>query len=390
MSRRGLLAVVLLTASCSKSQMVDRAMSGAPHPSPLPATATHSAYKLLAGDMHCHVRPPDSEAHVTRELPLTVKLAREEGLDFVVLTPHVPARFTTSRDERRWVSRTQRMLRDRVAATDASDVVLVPGMEYTDHRFGHVGVAFADLDAVLAETPEDAPPERFFERWVARGGVLTINHPVLKPLAGAPFAQLRADLSWRGFDPTQSVPSEMAWVTQHAHALETFNLSVTHLRDQFMVGDVERSLREATSVADRASRDQKRKIAAVGGTDSHGDYLRATTWVLAKEKTKESIAEAIASARTCVRGPEACSFEARAAGEGEKFQSVGTAILARDSIEARAVGGPVRIVVNGATAARAAAGEIVRVPVPETCALVRAIVDASWSSPIYVNCLWAR
>jgi hypothetical protein len=261
-------------------------------------------------------------------------------------------------------------------------------MEYTDHRFGHVGVAFADLDAVLAETPETAAPEQFFRSWTSHGGILTINHPVLKPLPDAPFAQLRADLSWRGFDPKQNVPSEMSWVTQHAQAVETFNLSVTHLRDQFVVGDAERSLREATSLVDRASRDQKRRIAGVGGTDSHGDYLRATTWVLAKEKTKDSIAEAIGGARTCVRGPEACSFEAR--GEGERFEPVGASVTAHDAIEARASGGHLRVLVNGVVTARARAGETIRVPVPQTCSLVRAVVGASWSSPIYVNCPWAR
>lgn len=388
--RRVLLLLAVFAAGCSRSQMVDRAMSSAPRPAaPAPPAPRRSPYQLLAGDMHCHVLPPDSETHVTRDLATTVALAKQEKLDFVVLTPHVPARFFADAEKRRWVVETQRALRERVSAW-GSDVVLVPGMEYTDHRYGHVGVAFADLDAVLAETPLGASPEKFFERWVARGGVLTINHPVLKPLPGAPFAILRADLSWRGFERGRSVPPEIAWVTTHAQSIETFNLSVTHLRDQFIVGDVERSLREASSLTDRASRDQHRKIAAVGGSDSHGDYLRGTTWVLATARTPDGIRDAIANARTCVRGPEACSFEARAAASSDRWQPVGTAFLAEGAIEVRAFGGPVRILVNGAIAARAQDGEVVRVPVSDGCTLVRAVVGPSWSSPIYVNCLWAR
>lgn len=30
---------------------------------------------------------------------------------------------------------------------------MIPGFEYTDHEYGHVGVSFADLDAVLADVP---------------------------------------------------------------------------------------------------------------------------------------------------------------------------------------------------------------------------------------------
>ena len=52
---------------------------------------------------------------------------------------------------------------DPVLGNKNAPITLV---EYTDYQFGHVGVAFADLDAVLADVSTEeatAHPERFFE-----------------------------------------------------------------------------------------------------------------------------------------------------------------------------------------------------------------------------------
>lgn len=50
--------------------------------------AVPAPYTILAGDLHCHIRPPDWAEHVARGLPETIDLARAEGLDFVSLIPH--------------------------------------------------------------------------------------------------------------------------------------------------------------------------------------------------------------------------------------------------------------------------------------------------------------
>ena len=110
---RGLLASlagVALSAAlgCAplKPRVVDLAMSSAYRPalggasgrgaslaSDLTKRPIAPPYQLLAGDFHCHVQPPDSEGEVSRGVPETIELARRERLDFVVLTPHVWARF---------------------------------------------------------------------------------------------------------------------------------------------------------------------------------------------------------------------------------------------------------------------------------------------------------
>jgi len=380
------LALALGGLGCSKGQLIDVTMSGSSHAS------SHRGLQvgermILAGDLHCHVLPPDAPYHVSRELPEVLSLAQEESLDFVVLTPHVPARFFMDDELRGWVLRTQQTLRTRIERLKPS-LVVIPGFEYTDHHYGHVGLAFADPSEVLAGlTAEGARenPERFFELWVARGGILTINHPVNRPLPRSPFHELAYDLSWRGFSKG-AVPPEVAWITDHAQTVETFNTTVTELRDLFVVGEEDRSLREAAHLADRIARTQHRRFAAVGGSDSHGHWLRATTFVLATERSTEGIRQALAAARTCVRGPEACTLEVRP--RGGAWLGVGDSITTPTAtFEGRASGDDVTFLVNGAIVATARSGEVVSFPVPAgRCSIVRAIVGRSWSSGIYANC----
>jgi hypothetical protein len=396
--------------------MIDLAMGSAPRPARRTTSTTRiGPYEVLAGDLHCHVLPPDAEWHVSRELPDTARIANNEGLDFVVLTPHVPARFFLDPEMREWVRATQKVLRARAsaittnAANTGNNVLLIPGMEYTDHRFGHVGLSFADVDEVLDSLNADdmlVRPALFFERWQARGGLATINHPVLRPLPKAPIWQLRYDLSWRGFPRADSAVEpnvfaafpEIRWLTEHADSIETHNLSIGHLRDQYMVGDPDWTMRDGTHLVDRVSRSQERRVTPVGGTDSHGNWLRPTTWVLSTERTPTAIRDGIAAGRTCVRAPEACTLEVR--GADGAFHPVGASLTSHCpvptprkapplQIEARVHGGPATYFVNGAIAAHGSDGELVEIPMTGHCSLVRVVVGLSHSAPVYVDCPWA-
>src|SRR5262249_40568414 len=134
-----------------------------------------------------------------------------------------------------------------------------------------------------------------------------------------------------------------------------------------------------------------RRISAVGGSDSHGFWLRPTTWVLATERSRAGIRDAVVAGRTCVRGPEACSLEVR--GADGAFHVAGAAVTSKAFfVEARASGGATSYYVNGAVAATGDSGALVRVPVPGRCALLRVVVGAergSWSGPVYVDCPFA-
>ena len=108
------------------------------------------------------------------------------------------------------------------------------------------------------------------------------------------------------------------------------------------------------------------------------------------------IREALTNGRTCVRGPEACTLELRLAGAQNAWLQVGDSITAEAeagapspplAFEARASGDATTFVVNGEIVAAGLRDQVVPLAVPANrCSLVRAVVDRSWSSSIYVNC----
>jgi hypothetical protein len=377
----------------------------APAPSsPRPAAVAAPRYELLAGDLHCHVRPPDSEGDVVRGVAETVDLARREGLDFVVLTPHVEARFFESAAQREAVLAGRAALRAELAREDVSRTVFVLGMEYTDHAYGHVGASFADLEQVLADVPvaeARAHPQRFFERFVARGGLLVVNHPLVTPL-DVPFHVARWNVSWRPWTSLRPSPPEIEAVDRLAQGFEAYNMAVTELRDRYLLGETEHSLRATLDRIDEQIRTQGRRISPMGGTDSHSHYLRATTFVLSEGRSEAAIRAALVEGRVCIRGPEACSLEARAAvrdaevdapaarAEGE-WVGVGGAVFGVDAVEVRANGDEIDVLVDGTVMSSPEAGHVVKVAVdPRRCSLLRARVDDGFSAPIYVNCGFAR
>jgi hypothetical protein len=358
---------------------------------PAPGPKRRGDFLLLAGDLHCHVSPPDSPGHVNRDLHQTIELAKAEGLDFVLLTPHVRARFFADPERRAAFVFGQRALAAALAGEDLGDLMVMRGFEYTDWEQGHLTMGFADPEAVLDAVPLETAqsrPEAFFEAWLARGGVFAINHPVLTPLPNFPLRAARGDLSWRALETPGPFPPEIAFATHHAQGIETFNLAVTHMRDGLLLGDGDRSLRHASYLLARRARVEGRRIAAFGGTDSHTHHLRAATWVMATARTPAAIRDAIVAGRTCVRSPDACSFEARevGAGGGDAWQGVG-ASLQSAHIELRATAGASTLFRDGVPVASLAAGQLARVDVePSRCTVFYARVGDGISSPIYAGC----
>lgn len=380
------VALALFLTGCTKSQIVDFAMSSAPHHAS--SNIRIGGYQLLAGDMHCHVQPPDAPYHVSRGFSETLRLAERENLDFVVLTPHVNSRFFLDADARAWVQRTQHDIRNRIVALSThseipTDVLIIPGMEYTDYLHGHIGLGFANIDTVLAAVSVDeanAHPERFFQAWQAEGGTITINHPFLTGLPKAPIAELHYDLSWRPDDPRFP---ELKYLSDHADAVETWNESIGHVRDRYFIGDPAWELRQATHLVESEGKSRAqsgRRIAPVGGSDSHGSWLRPTTWVLATARTPEAIRDAIEHGRTCVRAAAACTFEARTTGD---WAQVG-ASLATDpehTVELRARG-DARYFVNGVMLEDG----VSTIHTDRRCTTIHAVINDGVSAPIYVDC----
>lgn len=397
-SALALAALLSGATACSSTKytLMDSAIaSGAHHPPVMPAgqkgEGAEDSYLLLAGDLHCHVSPPDSPFHVIRGFDDTVRLAEKEGLDFVVLTPHVRARFFQDASMRQRALAGNRLLRDAIAHAPPGRTLFFPGFEYTDSRYGHAGGGLGDLEATLAEVSvEDAQvhPARFFERYLANGGVLVVNHPLTTPVRSVlasvvPIAG--ADLSWRPFTAQGPFPEEIDFLHHHAQTFEAFNLSTTELRDRYLLGDREATLRTLLARLDRESVLQGRAIAPVGGSDSHSFHLRATTFVLARERSEAAIREAIVSGRTCVRNPVACGFQARA--PGGEWVPVGGRLRGVSAVDVRAPGDGVEVFRDGELVATPARLDVARVATPEDrCSVLRVRVEAGFSAPIYANC----
>ncbi len=389
-------AVSLLTGCSSlatslQHRAVDTAMAIAYRPADRGkrlVLASGHTYEVLAGDLHCHVSPPDGTSHVIRGLGETARLATSEGLDFVVLTPHVRARFFASERGRAYVLAQQAALREAIRGLPRSDVLFIPGLEYTDSQFGHVGVSFSDIDRLLDALPlheARAHPERFFERHVAAGGLLVVNHPFTTP-TNFVVRISRADLSWRPFtQPGLSTPPEIDAVSRLAQGYEAFNLTTTDLRDRFLLHDHDRSLRQTLEKLDTEIVRQHRRMAPVGGSDSHSHHLRPTTFVLAESRTPAAVRDAIAAGRTCVRDPGACTFRVRA--PGGDWVPVGGALEGVREIEVVADGGAVEVRRAGEVVARPEPGVVSRMSLPDSsCAVLRARVGVGESAAIYVNC----
>jgi hypothetical protein len=379
--------VALASLGCSRHDLVDFAMGSAYRPAAPPVVYGSPLLQIVSGDLHCHVAPPDDASDVTRALPATADLAKAEGIDFVVLTPHVWSRFFMDAKLRSIVQEGQRDLRAAIAIeTKRTGVLFIPGFEYTDQQYGHVGVSFGDLDAVLSDVPladAQAHPEKFFEQWVAHDGVLSIHHPLVTPIPGSSFSMAKADLSWRPFTAPGKFPAEIDAVTRLAQGHEVFNLTATHLRDRYLLHDGLATIRASLARLDQEVRTQGRRIAALGGSDSHEDHLRAATFVLTPARTIDAIRTAIVSGRTCVRDGAACTFTARS--PGGTLARVGDAVSGSE-LAVSATGDDIEIFLDGDPVATPKSDQPAKIKVPERCAVLRARVGKGWSSPIYANC----
>ncbi len=390
-------AAALFTSGCGarpvSHHLLDALMAGAHRPAPLeePVFAEPDEFGrrfvLLSGDMHCHVRPPDSPRHVSRGMAETIELARGEGLDFVVLTPHVHALFFQDEEERAEVLAELDALKKSLPPPQLGHPLFLVGFEYTDHQYGHVGVGFADLGEVLAAVPTSealAHPERFFQEWTRRGGILVINHPLLTPMDSF-IGRAKWNLSWRPFTAEGPYPDEILAAGRLAQTYEAYNLAVSELRDRYLLRDTVKTMEETFARMDREIVAQGRPMTPVGGSDSHSGHLRAATFVLSHGRTEAAIREAISAGRVCVRDPLACSFSARAP-EG-RWLPPGSSLHDVDRVLARAGGEDVEILVNGSKYRPSAPGEPVSVPLERgRCAVIRARVGRGYAAPIYANC----
>ncbi|MFC7406292.1 CehA/McbA family metallohydrolase [Georgenia alba] len=216
---------------------------------PAPSTPRASDRRLpapegltwFAGDFHAHSTHSDGE----QSLGELAGLAVRNGLDFLAVTEH----NTVSHHP----------LLPGIGA--AHDLTLLPGQEVTTPR-GHAN-AFGDIGWVDFREP----PDRWVRDVAARGGLLSINHP------------LQGEWAWQ--HPLTEPPDalELAHVSWFAHPTATAPWA---LLARWRPG-----------------------VTLLGGSDyhnpSHG-YLPGTpaTWVLAEDRSVEALLDAARAGRTAV------------------------------------------------------------------------------------------
>jgi len=360
---------------------------------PAPAVAGEP-FQLLGGDFHCHVSPPDWDQEANRDLAGTVALAKQEALDFVVLTPHVGARFFLDEDRRREEIEALAVLRGEIARQKPGGPLLIAGFEYTDHRQGHLGFSFGDLDRLLARLSVGQlarRPQDFMQGWVDAGGLIVVNHPLVTPLDST-FDIARADLSWRPWTrpdaETGVFPPEIVAANRVAQGFEAYNLTAAHMRDRYLSHPGPGTYLETLARLDTEILAQQRRMVPLGGSDSHENHLRATTFVLARSRTIDGIREAVLAGRVCVRDWRACTLRART--PGATWQPPGAAFAGTSRLEVRATGADVRVLVNGTLAAHPRSGQVATLTLdPDHCSVIRAEIDGGAAAPLYANCAFA-
>jgi hypothetical protein len=261
----------------------------------------------FAGDVHMHVSPPDDPDDVQMSPAQIAAAARDNHLDFVVLTPHLwPGRWAKPNRER-----FQREWRQLAAAAQAErGVTLIPGVEWStgDGHFTVTGTDIAALDR-----------DDFLAAAHAAGAFISVNHPFAVPTRIGHIRASHFDMSYR------------VWTTgakgfTRIDGVEVWNvpLGLANLisRPGGRTGE-ERAWTEANRVVHA----EHRPLSAVAGTDNHMRNVTATTWVLATDTSPAAILAALRAGATCVGGTDAGSLKIR--GDGRDWKRIGEAVTGK-------------------------------------------------------------
>jgi len=283
----GLIAVI----GCSSP-------AAAPSPEPPPSRpGKPDLRRWIPGDVHMHVAPPDTDVDLS--VAGVAKAAREVGMEWVVLTPHLWGSVRGERYDKQW-----RDMAKQARATKG--ITLIPGIEWTT-RTGHFTVAGVDVTALGADILQSARD---------RGGFVSVNHPFAVPTRIPGVSASHYDLSYRVWADNTGTPAPIIGV-------EVWNVPLGFANVISRPGGKTGEER-AWASADLLARTKRQRVAAVGGTDNHKQAVMATTWVLADSASEAAVLDALRSGATCVGSPDAGSLEARA--DGGAWVRIGGAV----------------------------------------------------------------
>lgn len=298
----GAAAVVVflaaLAAACGPGETTARAQDGPRRGTPSPApplekppekppekpTPSAPALRWIVGDLHVHVSPPDAVGHSSYDVAKLVAKAREQGLDFVVLAPHDADRSFPSggKDPVSGQDLAASQAASALAAPPAPGpdgrpgpaprpILVVSGWEYTRAFPGHQTLAFFRMSDVASLDGDEKP-----RRVIRDGGLAVVNHPFFRPVKMAPpfdgiLASAKIDWSgdwrWKPFFGEGTDP--LAWNAIEVWHERSVLVEKMHASRVAEFPDTQMA-RDAIAAWDRATREQKRRIVGVGGSDCHG------------------------------------------------------------------------------------------------------------------------
>jgi hypothetical protein len=282
--------------------------------------------RWIAGDLHMHVSPPDDPEDVAMSAAEIAADAKQRGMEFVILTPHLGAS--------RWRRFAPKWKALAAEARANRDVTLIPGAELGVPGVGHFGISGVELDTLGGDDVLKAARKA--------GAFIVVNHPFAVPTDIAGVRESRFDLSYKPW-----TRGAKGWTDLDGVEVWNVPLSLANLisRPGGATGEA-----RAFAAADRRARTEHRKVAVVGGTDNHRRAVMPTTWVLAADASEASVLSALRAGAVCVGGPEA--GELRAHGDGDpadRWARIGDVVRAAHQVELRWKG-PAELFVDGKSA----------------------------------------
>jgi len=383
------------TAGCSSAYLSLRAAYNPPSPRGIevPTPPGSPPLHLWAGDSNFH--PPDPEVKVRRDLKDTIKLLQQSKLDFVFVTPFVPARFFNDGAASRALVDDVRELKQVLDTVAEPKPLIIMGADYQDKTYGSVALLFLDLSQIFKDLSRmrfKEDPGLFMRVAHMYGAVVSVNRPLATKVDApidTPYGFARNDRSWRMYTQDgamQSAPSDIKAAHDLIYGLQAYSIPVSVWRDQLAYDDPVHSVREVLKKLDAESLARQKRLVPIGGSDSRSNTVRATMYIAAPERTERSLREGLLRGRVCVRSPEPCGLRVYA-DDDPLPQPVGSAVRAKRRLEFHWKGEGT-LYKNGELLGEYTDDASVA---PEAqCAIYRLELAGGYSGPVYVNCPFAE
>jgi hypothetical protein len=388
----GIAVGTLLSAGACKSMLSALSVRAAYEPKSHKSVQMQGTQRLWAGDMNFHISPPDDPKKVERSLKESVDLLGKSGLDFVFVTPQIPARFWESADQfervrREWQSLPANDVGDD--REDAPDDGRVPST--STRKNGSATIIGVDIPKALNEVSRDdlrTNPTAFINLLWMRGALVYLNSPLATPLKApvdSPQHFNSVDHSWKPMTkPSAGYPKDILAINNLYDGMEAYSVPVSVWRDQYVQGDPVASLSAVMSRLDLEIIRKKRRLIPIGGSDSRDATIRPTIYIAAPERTPEALRQGLTNGRVCVRSPLPCGLRVFADAQ-PVAAGVGDHIVAQQHIDIRWEGGEGELFRN-AESVGTFDGRALQPTSRSECHIYRLVVDGGFSAPFYVNC----